>query len=905
MSTGTSPASEPSSVRTAYAFLRPLPSVRADEEVAEARPPAVRDRWDRLFPSTTGVLDAGSSLNVAGLQLGDYRIQARIGRGGMGAVFRASDLRLDRIVALKILAPEYTRDPACVQRFQNEARAAAKLDHENIARVFASGEDGGQQYIAFEYVSGTNVRDMIQLRGTLTSAETVNYVLQIAESLRHTSAAGVVHRDIKPSNIIITPAGRAKLVDLGLARHQSQGQELTLHGTTLGTFDYISPEQALDPRNVDVRSDLYSLGCTAYHMLTGEPPYSRGSMFQKVLDHHTTEAPDVSAKNPHVPQALSHIIRKLMDSQVDARYQRPEDLVRDLLPLAAAFGVPSRTGLWAEVPQPRFSWAEHRGWILVMSLLAGIVTFASLPPQEVEPLPSNSVVRSPPAIEAIETPQSGAIIERTPRSASPVDKREVTSAGAGTKREPPLTAIPELPPTGFFVGTRMGGTVLSKQGPGQLASDPTSNSTAAIRTPRPSDKPSLPQQATPESQFWVMTAGMDGTGGVSKSYPTLEAACLEAPDNSTIELRFDGESSIQRPIRIEGKSLRIRAQVGYRPVLRFDVPGPVGLPVTSQMISVVNGGIEVFDLDIVFRVPRGRSVDRWSVFSLEYAKQVTLRGVSVTLDNVLMQQPGTLFELRIPSGTLMERMMPDGVMHGPVQIQISDSVFRGEADGFRLTEANDAQIQISNSAWAISGTLLAIDTRNSVQMATSVATPPCQLHLDHITAVLDGGLISVEAGEAGVAPTIDVRCDNSIISLLKPIRSLITLTGPLEMEEWIQRLGWVGTSNYLDVIGPWCEISAVGSLNTPNRKFNASDWRRQWKSTGNTAIDRNVFESLEVWEKPVFHRVDSNSFHLFSEPNVDQAPEAADGRNAGVDWKLPRVPSRLPSLDPASREKEG
>ena len=272
--------------------------------MAEARPQsASRDRWDRLFPSTSGVQDAGSSLNVAGLRLGAYLIQERIGRGGMGAVFRASDLRLDRIVALKILAPEYTRDPACVQRFQNEARAAAKLDHENIARVFASGEDGGQQYIAFEYVSGTNVRDMILQRGTLTSAETVNYVLQMAESLRHTSAAGVVHRDIKPSNIIITPAGRAKLVDLGLARHRTVGEDdLTVHGTTLGTFDYISPEQALDPRNVDVRSDLYSLGCTAYHMLTGEPPYNRGSMFQKVLDHHTTEVPDASSRNPLVPR---------------------------------------------------------------------------------------------------------------------------------------------------------------------------------------------------------------------------------------------------------------------------------------------------------------------------------------------------------------------------------------------------------------------------------------------------------------------------------------------------------------------------------------------------------------------------------------------------------------------------
>jgi eukaryotic-like serine/threonine-protein kinase len=894
MSTGTSPASEPSSVRTAYAFLRPLPSIRADEEAAAVPAPVLRNRWDRLFPSTTGVQDAGSSLNVTGLQLGDYVIQSRIGRGGMGAVFRANDMRLDRVVALKILAPEYTRDPGCVQRFQNEARAAAKLDHENIARVFASGEDGGQQYIAFEYVSGTNIRDMIQQRGALTSAETVNYILQMAEALRHTSAAGVVHRDIKPSNIIITPSGRAKLVDLGLARHRTAGEDdLTVQGTTLGTFDYISPEQALDPRNVDVRSDLYSLGCTAYHMLTGEPPYSRGSMFQKVLDHHKTEAPDASAKNPLVPQALSHIIRQMMDSQVENRYQRPEDLIRDLLPLATALGVPSNTGLWAEVPQARFSWAEHRGWILAMSLLAVIGVVASLPPREVAP-PASSAVAIVPSVGQLNPPGEAPFIRTAPEVAIIGPSRAVeptTTRNDGT--QPSIS--PPQPPRGIKSGTLIGATL----GPALLVPDPPETS---FLTPRVSDSgnlPMLPQPPTDEHRFWVITTGVDGASGLPKSYPTLEAACLEAPDNATIELRFDGDSSSQFPIRIEGKSLRIRAQAGRRPVLRFDAPETVGLPVTSQMISVVNGSLEVFDVDIVFRVPRGRSVDRWSMFSLEYAKQVTLRGVSVTLDNPLQQQPGTLFELKTPSGTLRERMMPESMMPGPVQIQISESVFRGEADGFRLTEARDARIDITHSAWALSGTLLAIDTRNSVQMSTSVEPPPCQWKLDHVTAVLDQSLIRVEAGEAGVAPTVDVRCDNSLFSLLRPEQPMISMTGPVEMEEWLDRLVWKGGSNSMDVPGPWWEITAVRSLNAPNRIFNASDWSQHWNSSGNTPIDRNVFESIDAWDKPAFHAVDSTAFHLFSESNgFFKAPEAADGRNVGVDWTLPRLPTRLPVVEP-------
>ncbi|TXT30872.1 MAG: putative serine/threonine-protein kinase pknB, partial [Planctomycetota bacterium] len=214
--------------------------------------------WLRLFPSEVDYQDPALIPAPTGLLLGHFQIEARIGAGGMGAVFHAMDTRLQRGVALKILSPSLSRDETAVQRFQNEARAAARLDHENIARVYFIGEEQGLHFIAFEFITGKNLRDLIHERGRIEPNEAVNYVLQIASALRHTSANGVVHRDIKPSNIIITPSGRAKLVDLGLARKESaeSAPDLTMAGTTLGTFDYLSPEQAKDPRNVDVRSDL-------------------------------------------------------------------------------------------------------------------------------------------------------------------------------------------------------------------------------------------------------------------------------------------------------------------------------------------------------------------------------------------------------------------------------------------------------------------------------------------------------------------------------------------------------------------------------------------------------------------------------------------------------------------------
>ncbi|HUG89671.1 MAG TPA: protein kinase [Planctomycetaceae bacterium] len=334
--------------------------------------------WPRLFPPDLGA-DDDSLEGPAGTRLDHFVIEERIGVGGMGAVFRAVDQRLQRVVALKVLAPVMSRDPGAVQRFQNEARAAARLDHDNIARVHYIGEDCGLHFIAFEYVTGTNLRDLIQRQGRLAPAETVNYALQIATALVHTSAAGVVHRDIKPSNIIVTPSGRAKLVDLGLARKQNSESagDLTMAGTTLGTFDYISPEQAKDPRNVDVRSDIYSLGCTMYQMLTGEPPYPEGTVLQKLLDHQAKDPPDAAVKNATVPPELSAVIRRMMASEPRRRFATAEDLLRHLLPIAAAMGLRGLhpEGLvWVKPPSLRLRfWERHAGWMASAAVLVTLV----------------------------------------------------------------------------------------------------------------------------------------------------------------------------------------------------------------------------------------------------------------------------------------------------------------------------------------------------------------------------------------------------------------------------------------------------------------------------------------------------------------------------------------------------
>ena len=211
---------------------------------------------EALIHAPKSVNELGKLLE--GRQLGDYRLDTFVGGGGMGAVFKALDTTLDRTVAVKVLAGHRSADEEMLRRFRNEAQSAARLNHENIGLVHAVGSSNGWHFIVFEYIEGTNLRDLVRQRGPLTIAAVVDISMQIAAALDHACHRDVTHRDIKPSNILLTPEGRAKLVDMGLARlqHIAGEQDLTVSGITLGTFDYISPEQARDARSADIRSDL-------------------------------------------------------------------------------------------------------------------------------------------------------------------------------------------------------------------------------------------------------------------------------------------------------------------------------------------------------------------------------------------------------------------------------------------------------------------------------------------------------------------------------------------------------------------------------------------------------------------------------------------------------------------------
>ncbi len=263
--------------------------------------------------------------------LGRYEIKKKLGAGGMGAVYLALDPQLNRLVALKILPPDKAENTTLVKRFRAEAQAVAQLKHENIVQIYESGELDGYKYIALEYVEGTDVQRLIRKRGRLPVRRATEIIKQVTLALEHASESGIVHRDIKPANLLITQSGIVKLTDLGLARAlDDEETSITRDGTTVGTVDYMSPEQGRSSKAADIRSDLYSLGCTWYHMLTGTPPYPEGNITNKLHAHATAPIPDPRSINDSIPESIVGVLARLMAKKPVDRYQTARELLDDL-----------------------------------------------------------------------------------------------------------------------------------------------------------------------------------------------------------------------------------------------------------------------------------------------------------------------------------------------------------------------------------------------------------------------------------------------------------------------------------------------------------------------------------------------------------------------------------------------
>jgi serine/threonine-protein kinase len=261
-------------------------------------------------------------------QIGGYKLIRRIGEGGMGEVYLAEQLTMHRTVALKILHGKWADDEEFRKRFLLEARAAGKLSHQNLIQVFDVGKYQGLYYFSMEYIDGVTVDDLIRHDGPLDQEKVIDIVMQVCGALKYLQQHNIVHRDIKPANIMVTKDGQVKLGDFGFIQSVFDA-ELMQEGTTIGTPDYISPEQARGERNLDVRSDIYSLGATVFHMLTGKTLFS-GSCSKVMRDHIETAPPKMEELRKDLPRDLVRMVRKMMEKQPIDRYQSPDEIIKDL-----------------------------------------------------------------------------------------------------------------------------------------------------------------------------------------------------------------------------------------------------------------------------------------------------------------------------------------------------------------------------------------------------------------------------------------------------------------------------------------------------------------------------------------------------------------------------------------------
>ena len=777
---------------------------------------------------------------LEGTDLGHFRLEEFVGGGGMGAVFRAHDTKLGRTVAVKVLSRDRT-DPDTLRRFENEAQSAARLDHENIARVHYVGEDKGLHYIVFEFIEGINIRDLVEQKGPLSIVEAVSFVLQVAEALEHASERNVVHRDIKPSNVLITSEGHAKLVDMGLARlrhMESESGDLTASGVTLGTFDYISPEQARDPRIADVRSDLYSLGCTFYFMLTGRPPFPNGTVLQKLLSHSSEEPSDPRHVRPDLDESLVKIITKLLAKQPDQRHQQPSELIGELLLLADRLnltGIAQNGTIWAAQRKTRFSQLERvLPWLLpVVALFALVFALdrwwtAPQSPGIAEQSPELQPAVLPPSVDSDGGPgEAGEASGDETRPGTSQDRVDDNSAsGDDDSSIPPSSPSEAGPSTAGAQDTPAAATTLPKplDTPGAspmplpklppkplddvptAAGDNGQTGNGAAQTPTASpDAAGVANQGTgtadtPNAQLPRIIVGAPDTpippGG--KVLSSLASACMEAASLGveTIELHFN-EMREERPFDIASERLTIRNGEGFSPTVVFR-PSFEDLSTDRRMIRVRGGRLTWQGVHLRMELPP-EFADKWSLFYLEQIESLDVGDSVVTISNV--GDDGTQLQDRVAFFELCHSAIPPIPLDDqneelpiPPHVGLTSCVVRGQAALVWAAEAMPFRIVCRQCLLVLSDRLIDI---GGARREPNLKDGPIDVVLKNVTAVLNRGMCRLSSTEeAPYLLDLVTDCKDSILLVPVPNAALIERRGVSDIAELEKRLYVRGRDNF-------------------------------------------------------------------------------------------------------------
>ncbi len=716
--------------RAEFSRLDTEKTVIRQDELLEA--PSLVPGQDRPF-SLVGFRQSASQL--IGQQLDHFLIESLVGTGGMGAVFRGRDLKLDREVAIKVV-PIADRGAEAMRRFRVEAQSAAKLDHPNIARVYYVGETAHWSYIVFEFVEGTNLRELVVKKGLLSIDDAVCLTRQVAESLQHAFERKVVHRDIKPSNILVTQSGQAKLVDMGLARTtelDKSTNDLTASGVTLGTFDYISPEQAHDPRQADVRSDIYSLGCTLYFLLTGQPPFPEGTALQKLLMHGTKMPEDPRLFRADISDSMIAILRKMMAKKPSDRYQVPIDLIHDLRTLAEMEGL-----VWASASDntANLPAAAQRTWFeatipLLISLAAIFGTTLWL--------------------------QSSSYLSATfpiPK----VDFPDVASASSDAELEVKRIEGPPIKNADKLVEPSTKTTTT-----GEAVSSNYLPKTVPVSSPDPSDRDTIvvdPDALSDRNKGSMIVRSLEQAIELAANQSQINKIVIKSLTISTSLASLKSTMSVN-------SNLTIQSDVGQRCQWSIDGSESLTDPVSSlAWIECIGNQLVLQDMDVIWRV--NSMSRRRSFFSVRSNALLQLKNCSITvqydtspyssasLDATTVLQGATLPSIVVLDAGLQDNFgdpMASSAGKLPARITCTQLYVRGQCDWLRVPSPIRTEVQMGNCWLAIAGSMLDMNgSRTAVRTGM-----PLRMDLRNVTAYSQRAWMKVNLSNSQPFPIPFVR----------------------------------------------------------------------------------------------------------------------------------------------------
>jgi serine/threonine-protein kinase len=510
-----------------------------------------------------------------------------------------------------------------VERFRREARSAAKLRHDNIVRIYEFGDFNGTYFLALEFVDGIDLHEYINRKGKLAPEEARLILIQAARALLHAHKKGIIHRDIKPSNFLITLQNEqpvVKLTDLGLARETRDDEfRVTRDGSTVGTVDYMSPEQARDSSAADIRSDIYSLGCTAYHMLAGQPPFPEGGLTERIYKHVEAEPPDLRQFCPKLPAAMAAILRRMLEKQPADRYQTPEDLLRDLeRPGSAGSGVPPSREILAGLagsireddPEKRrgtkgpgdSSWDLDRSTASLSRPMSPL--FEDDSPDE--PAPGQRSGGPPLPIPAAPNWQLWGVGGLVLVVLLAIGGLVLLASKKHEKDPSPLAGPtgqgqPGPPPDRKQIGNAGQKAEDDPEQGAELRVNPVQEELPRLYEPRKAlDESRLRREFTapdisPAEGAPVLRVWRTGSSGKATFSSLAEACQAAAVGRETVIEINDNGPLFESALAVADRSLVIRAGKGFRPLLAWDVPAGAARP----LLSVEQGNLTLEGLDVV------------------------------------------------------------------------------------------------------------------------------------------------------------------------------------------------------------------------------------------------------------------------------------------------------------------